>query len=151
MPPAQERLITNRRWWTLQPATVGGTRYIVAVALIGAALLLRYTLRTWLGPNVPLAGPTVGQPADLVSLSLFVAAGLGIAWMNHLLRNAERECRVSWVKGVTLEPIASITPTPSCPRMRPEVTLGTSPFRICRSVPQIVESRFERWRRRAHE
>ena len=130
MPPAQERPITNRRWWALQPTSVGSTRYIIAVALIGAALLLRYELRSWLGPNVlylqffpailiaawygglgpgvvatataalaamyfflPPAGLAVGQPADLVSLSLFVATGLGIAWTNHLLRNAERECR----------------------------------------------------------
>jgi PAS domain S-box-containing protein len=53
MSPAQERLDANRRWWVLQPATVGFARYIVAVALIGAALLLRYALRSWLGPSVP--------------------------------------------------------------------------------------------------
>ena len=29
-------------------------------------------------------------------------------------------------------------PTPSWPRMRPSVTAGTSPLRMCRSVPQIV-------------
>ena len=130
MSPAQERFSANRRWWVLEPASAGFARYIVAVALIGAALLLRYALRSWLGPNVPYlqffpailiaawyggrgpgvvatataslaamyfflppAGLAVGQTADLVPLSLFVATGLGIAWTNHLLRNAERECR----------------------------------------------------------
>jgi two-component system sensor kinase FixL len=100
------------------------------VALIGAALLLRYELRSWLGPSVPYlqffpailiaawygglgpgvvatttaalaamsfflppAGLAVGQPGDLVSLSLFVATGLGVAWTNHQLRTAESECR----------------------------------------------------------
>ena len=130
MPPAQNRLITNRRWWALQPASAGSARYIVAVAPVGAALLLRYELRSWLGPNVPYlqffpailiaawyggrgpgivatttaalaamyfflppAGLAVGQPGDLVSLSLFVATGLGVAWTNHQLRTAESECR----------------------------------------------------------
>ena len=130
MPPAQERLISSRRWWRPQPASVGSARYIVAVALIGAALLLRYALRNWLGPNVPYlqffpailiaawygglgpgvvatataslaamyfflppAGLAVGQPGDLVSLSLFVATGLGVAWTNHQLRTAERARR----------------------------------------------------------
>ena len=53
MSPAQERLTTSRRWWRPQPAAVGSARYIVALALIGATLLLRYALRDWLGPNVP--------------------------------------------------------------------------------------------------
>ena len=35
-------------------------------------------------------------------------------------------------------PTSVITPTPSWPRMRPGVTAGTSPLRMCRSVPQIV-------------
>ena len=35
-------------------------------------------------------------------------------------------------------PTLSTTPTPSWPRMRPGSQLGTSPLRICRSVPQIV-------------
>ena len=39
---------------------------------------------------------------------------------------------------VTADPISSTIPTPSCPRMRPSVTLGTSPLRMCRSVPQMV-------------
>src|SRR5471032_2616861 len=39
---------------------------------------------------------------------------------------------------VTAVSIESITPTPSWPRMRPDVQLGTSPLRMCRSVPQIV-------------
>jgi len=122
MPPAQDRRITNRRWWAIQPTSVGSTRYIVAVALIGAAPLLRYELRSWLGPSVPYlqffpailiaawygglgpgvvatttaalaamyfflppAGLAVGQPGELVSLSLFAATGLGVAWTNHQL------------------------------------------------------------------
>ena len=39
----------------------------------------------------------------------------------------------------TPEPTSSTTPQPSWPRMRPSVTAGTSPFRMCRSVPQMVE------------
>src|SRR6478609_37735 len=38
----------------------------------------------------------------------------------------------------TAEPTSVTVPTPSCPRMRPSVTAGTSPLRMCRSVPQIV-------------
>ena len=39
----------------------------------------------------------------------------------------------------TALPTSSTTPTPSCPRMRPSVTVGTSPFRMWRSVPQMVD------------
>ena len=39
---------------------------------------------------------------------------------------------------VTAAPISVIVPTPSWPRIRPSVTAGTSPLRMCRSVPQIV-------------
>jgi len=39
----------------------------------------------------------------------------------------------------TLAPTSSMIPTPSCPSIRPAVTVGTSPFRMWRSVPQIVE------------
>ena len=39
---------------------------------------------------------------------------------------------------VTAVPISSTIPTPSCPRMRPSVTVGTSPLRMWRSVPQMV-------------
>jgi hypothetical protein len=35
-------------------------------------------------------------------------------------------------------PTVSITLTPSCPRMRPGVQVGPSPFMMCKSVPQIV-------------
>jgi hypothetical protein len=38
----------------------------------------------------------------------------------------------------TLFPTSSITPMPSCPRILPGTQVGTSPFRMCRSVPQIV-------------
>ncbi len=38
----------------------------------------------------------------------------------------------------TAEPVSTTVPTPSWPRMRPGVTAGTSPLRMCRSVPQIV-------------
>ena len=41
----------------------------------------------------------------------------------------------SWV---TELPTSVMTPTPSWPRIRPGVTAGTSPLRMCRSVPQIV-------------
>ena len=35
-------------------------------------------------------------------------------------------------------PTSTTVPTPSCPRILPSVTAGTSPLRMCRSVPQIV-------------
>jgi hypothetical protein len=35
-------------------------------------------------------------------------------------------------------PVSTIVPTASWPRMRPSVTVGTSPLRMCRSVPQMV-------------
>ena len=35
-------------------------------------------------------------------------------------------------------PTDSTVPTASWPRIRPSVTAGTSPLRMCRSVPQIV-------------
>ncbi len=38
----------------------------------------------------------------------------------------------------TAAPTCSTTPTPSCPSTRPGSQLGTSPLRICRSVPQMV-------------
>jgi PAS domain S-box-containing protein len=37
----------------ISPQSTGATRYLVACALVGAALLLRYALRPWLGANVP--------------------------------------------------------------------------------------------------
>src|SRR6266568_1704339 len=39
---------------------------------------------------------------------------------------------------LTASPTAVTVPTASWPRMRPSVTAGTSPCRMCRSVPQIV-------------
>src|SRR5580700_971971 len=39
---------------------------------------------------------------------------------------------------LTAEPTAVTVPTASWPRMRPSTTAGTSPLRMCRSVPQIV-------------
>ncbi len=42
------------------------------------------------------------------------------------------------LKVVTAAPTASITPTPSWPRMVPGLQVATSPLRMCRSVPQIV-------------
>ena len=39
---------------------------------------------------------------------------------------------------LTPAPTASTVPTASWPRIRPSVTAGTSPLRMCRSVPQMV-------------
>src|SRR6516164_3266932 len=39
---------------------------------------------------------------------------------------------------LTASPTSVTVPTASWPRMRPSVTAGTSPCRMCRSVPQIV-------------
>ena len=106
-------------------------RYAVAVIAFGAALLLRYALQGWLGPNVPylqffpailiaawyggfgpgclatalspLASMYFYLPPDgfavdgaretILSLTLFVATGLAIAWLNHRLRQAEHAHR----------------------------------------------------------
>jgi hypothetical protein len=42
------------------------------------------------------------------------------------------------LNAVTAGPAVSTTPMPSWPRIRPGWQVGTSPFKICRSVPQIV-------------
>ena len=42
---------------------------------------------------LPPAGFAVGNTSDVVSLGLFVATGLGIAWLNHQLRVAEAAWR----------------------------------------------------------
>ena len=42
---------------------------------------------------LPPAGFAVDNPADFLSLALFVATGLGIAWLNQRLRTAEVEQR----------------------------------------------------------
>src|SRR5690348_3592087 len=42
------------------------------------------------------------------------------------------------LKPLTASPVWVTVPTASWPRMRPSVTAGTSPWRMCRSVPQIV-------------
>ena len=39
---------------------------------------------------------------------------------------------------LTAAPVSTIVPTASWPRMRPSATVGTSPLRMWRSVPQIV-------------
>ena len=39
---------------------------------------------------------------------------------------------------VTADPVATTVPTASCPSTRPSGTSGTSPLRMCRSVPQMV-------------
>ena len=46
--------------------------------------------------------------------------------------------RSPFFKDDTAAPVSTTVPTASCPRMRPSVTAGTSPLRMCRSVPQIV-------------
>src|SRR5512133_2458591 len=50
----------------------------------------------------------------------------------------EMRTRSPFLNVDTAGPVSSTTPTPSCPRMRPSVTVATSPFRMWRSVPQIV-------------
>jgi len=42
------------------------------------------------------------------------------------------------VKVVTAGPVSTMVPTASWPRMVPGATSGTSPFRMWRSVPQMV-------------
>ena len=50
----------------------------------------------------------------------------------------EISTRSPGLNAVTAGPTVSTTPTPSWPRMRPGWQVGTSPLRMCRSVPQIV-------------
>jgi PAS domain S-box-containing protein len=108
------------------------SRYVVALAGLGAALVFRYAFRhsldlkvpylqfypaiilaAWyggLGPGVlttalsavvamffllPPSGLAVGDAADQLSLAVFVATGLVIAWLNDRLHAAERAERLS--------------------------------------------------------
>jgi two-component system, LuxR family, sensor kinase FixL len=104
-------------------------RYLVALLLVAASLLLRLSLQPWLGDKVPFFeffpaimlaawlggfGPGIAamsasaalalfffmpptgsaanaDPADSVSLVLFVVTGAGIAWFNHRLRRGEAQ------------------------------------------------------------
>jgi PAS domain S-box-containing protein len=113
----------SRQSWTRHPTVNGAWSYAVAVVLIAAALLIRWSLEPWLGEHVPYllffpaillaawwGGPGPGilatalsavavmyfvlppdglavAAADIVSLTLFVATGAGIAWINHQLRS----------------------------------------------------------------
>jgi two-component system sensor kinase FixL len=108
------------------------SRYVVALAAFGGALLFRYVFResvgvkvpylqfypailvaAWyggLGPGVlitalsavvamyvllPPAGIAVSDPADLLSLGVFVATGAVIAWLNDRLRAAQKDHRAA--------------------------------------------------------
>src|SRR5690554_1840802 len=59
---------------------------------------------------------------------------------SHLPQEVTQEMMTlsPFLKLLTPSPTSSTMPTPSWPRIRPGVTVGTSPLRICRSVPQIV-------------
>ncbi len=134
----------------LAPQSTGATRYLVAGALVGAALLLRVALQPWLGATVPYlqffpaillaawyggfgpgaaatalaafaamylllppAGFAVGDLSDVVSLGLFVATGLSIAWLYHQLRATEsarrREARLASARAERLDAIINTT------------------------------------------
>jgi PAS domain S-box-containing protein len=104
------------------------SRYVVALAAFGGALLFRYVFRESLGAKVPYlqfypailfaawygglgpgvlitglsavvamyvllppAGIAVSDPADLLSLGVFVATGVVIAWLNDRLRAAQKD------------------------------------------------------------
>ena len=43
---------------------------------------------------LPPSGPAVGHPSDQLSLGVFVATGLAIAWLNHRLHTA-REAKLA--------------------------------------------------------
>lgn len=53
-----------------------------ALATIASAVSAMYLF-------LPPAGMSIGGPADASSLALFVAVGLGIAWLSHELRRAD--------------------------------------------------------------
>jgi two-component system sensor kinase FixL len=59
-----------------------------ALATAGAALAAVYFF-------LPPAGFGVDSTADLVSLPLFIATGLGIAWLSHLFHGAEAAYRTA--------------------------------------------------------
>jgi len=50
----------------------------------------------------------------------------------------EISTRSPGLKVLTPAPTASMTPTPSWPSTVPGTQVGTSPLRMCRSVPQMV-------------
>ena len=62
---------------------------------------------------LPPAGFAVGDSSDVVSLGLFIATGLGIAWLSHQLRVAEsarrREAGVAIARAERLDAIINTT------------------------------------------
>jgi two-component system sensor kinase FixL len=123
----------GRRFARLAPAKSAiGSRYVVALATFGAAVLFRYAFSDWLGAKVPYlqfypavmvaawygglgpgvlittlstvvsmyfllppAGIAVGDPADQLSLGIFVATSLVISWLNDRLHVAQQAQRLA--------------------------------------------------------
>jgi hypothetical protein len=52
--------------------------------------------------------------------------------------DARQPDAVAFADGADAGPVSRMVPTASWPRIRPGVTSGTSPLRMCRSVPQMV-------------
>ena len=89
-------------------------------------------LRLWLPFMFTLAG---------VLLYAIILANVSAARQNlqapHALTHDTR-MRSPTLSLLTAPPTSAIVPTASCPRMRLSTIAGTSPLRMCRSVPQIV-------------
>ena len=67
----------------------------------------------------------------------------------HMTEMQETRTLSPWLECGDFCPDQSIIPTPSWPRIRPGAHVATSPFKMCKSVPQWSSSPSSRSRRRA--
>ena len=83
--------------------------------------------------------PSIRWPEDpSATAETLAVAALAAEPARAARGDARHEHPVAGLTFLTPAPTDSTVPTASWPRMRPSVTSGTSPFRMCRSVPQIV-------------
>ena len=73
-------------------AWFGGFGPGVFASLLSAALAVFFFIE-------PARSFAIAQSADLISLALFVATGIGIAWFNERLRHAQHAVRLAAVRG----------------------------------------------------
>src|SRR6185312_6199664 len=72
------------------------------------------------------------------ALQALPVAGLAAVLAGSARADAGDEDPVAGEKRRTPSPASQTVPTASWPRIRPSCTVGTSPLRMCRSVPQMV-------------
>jgi hypothetical protein len=96
-------------------------------------LVSAYGMRTYSAWVPSIRWPRIQPPSAQWEYMPFLHASQRPQEVMHEMRT-----RSPFLKLETAEPASSMTPSPSCPRMRPSVTVATSPFMMCRSVPQMV-------------